>query len=821
MLNDLRYALRSLRQNPGFAFTAIVSIALAIGANAAIFSLGDAVLMRPLPVRDPTRVVSLRSISPSSSATSLVGTGTDISYPDFVDFRDKSHSFDGLVAYTLKAAGFAKDEHTQARLKMGYVVSGNLFQVLGVEPVLGRAFRPDEDEVPERDAVIVLAHNFWMEEFAAAPSVIGSRIRLNGIDFTVIGVAPESFTGMDQYIQPAFFVPFMMAPKLDAKENLHSRDLRELGAKGRLKPKVTLQAANAEISSIAKSLEESYPTTNKGFGAAVRTENQIRLDRNPSSAAQVTALFTLVAVVLLIACSNVANLVLGRGRARAREIAVRLAIGASRFRLFRQLMAENILIALAGGALGVLFAEFAIEFFSTVEFLTDEPIKLDFEIGHRVLLFSLLVSIASAILFGAVPALQSTKADLGSALKAGSLHGGRKHFFGRDALVIAQLAGSLVLLMHATGAYRTSASMLVNRGFRIDHLLTMRFDTEVGGYTSKQSEQFYTILTDRTRTLAGVKSVALTYTLPLSSNTRLRTVIPEGYQFPVGQKSAGVFSSTVDEHYFETIGIPRVRGRGFLSTDTSDSPRVAIVNEAFAAKYLTTDPIGKRIRLEGATGPLVEVVGITATSKYLFVGESPTGFLYLPLTQNPEPRLTMLVEACGDPAPLSEAVRELVRSIDANVPILSVRTMEDVFQRTSVQGMNLVITIFGVGSLIGLVLALVGLYAVVAYQVARRTREIGIRMALGAERQQVMRMVLKHAATVGVAGINIGLILSYALGGVFRGSAPDPAQVSAVSGPSLFMILPIALLLTTLLAAAAIPARRASRVDPMIALREE
>ena len=817
MFKDFRQALRSLRQNPGFALAAIISIALAIGVNAAAFSFVDTLVFRPLPVRDAGRVVSLRMISPSATATAMANTGTDLSYPDYVNFRDNSRSFDGLIAYGLKSAGFAMDAHTQARLKLAYVVSGNFFQVLGADPTVGRAFRPDEDEVPGRDAVVVLANDFWKQEFAGNPSVVGTQIRLNGITFTVIGVAPESFTGLDQIIQPAFFVPFMMAPKLDGKDNLHTRDYRVLSVKGRLRPGVAIDTASAEISAMAKSLEQTHPVTNKGFGALVRTENQIRLDKTPAYGALVISLFTIVTPVLLIACSNVANLVLGRGGARAREIAVRLAIGASRFRLIRQLMAENLLLAIGGGALGLFLAGFAVEYFSTLDIVSDEPIKLVFSIDQRVLFFTLLTSIASAILFGLVPAFHSSRADLGHALKAGAMPNARKQFFGRNALVIVQIAGSSFLLMAGSGAYFSSSSMLAERGFRIDHLLTMRFDTDLGGYTSKQSEQFYSLLTERTRNLPGVKSTALTSSIPLTSMLQLKTVIPEGYSFPAGQKSVDLFSSTVDEHYFETQGILLTRGRGFLVTDSADSPRVAVVNEAFATKYLGTDPIGKRIRLEGENGPWTEIVGITATGKYVSVAEQPTGFLYLPLRQTPEPRLTMLVESYGDPVLLTGTIRDVVHSIDSNVPILSTLTMEDLFQRSFVQVLHLVLFILAATSLTGLVLSLVGLYAVVSYQTDRRTREIGIRMALGAERQQVMRIVLKHAAAVGVTGIVVGLSLSFAL----REALSGAGGMAPRSGPvALMFLIPTALMLTVL-AAAAIPARRASHVDPMVALREE
>jgi predicted permease len=811
MLNDLRYAIRTLRQNPGFALTAIVCIALGIGANATIFSLGDGYVLRPLPVPNPSQVVKLSARTPS-------GTFGDMSYRDFVDYRDKLQSFDGLVAYALTPFGFARDSKAQSQMKYGFLVSGNFFRVMETEPRIGRGFRPDEDRVPGRDAVIVLAHTFWESEFASDQSVIGRHIRLNGLDFTVVGVAPESFTGMDQLIRPAFFVPAQMGPAMLASNNdlLTNRGNREFTVKGRLKPGVSMHAADAEASALAKSLEMSYPATNRAFGAALRTELQARIDDNPVTPLMIAVLFAIVMVALLIACANVANLMLSRGQVRAREIAVRLAIGASRGRLVRQLMTESLVIALAGGALGLLVAQFGVEVISTLPTADEIPIQIAVQLDARALWFTLLVSLATAILFGLVPALQSTQSDLAPALKAGPSDQSRKRFFGRNALVTVQIAGSVVLLVAASQLFRGFGYLLShNPGFRFDHRLTMSFDPSLIRYTPEQTVQFYKTLMDRAREVPGVKSAALSSSIPMGS-WRGETVIPEGYQFPRRQESAAVWAGTVDDHYFQTLGIPLLDGRGFQPADRADSPRVAVVNQLFAKHYLGKNPIGKRIRLEQPDAPWMEVVGVTPTTKYAQLFEPALDYVYLPFSQNPRGQMTLIAEAYGDPTALAAPLREMVHSIDANVPIYGVRTMAEIMDQRAVRLMHLLNGIVASIGLLGLGLALVGLYAVVAYQVARRTREIGIRMALGADRPQVVKMILKQAAAMGFTGVGIGLVLSFA------GSRVLSASVMATPGfdPVLFTLVPLCLLLTTVMAAG-IPARRATRIDPMLALRQD
>jgi len=817
MLKEIRYAFRTLLQKPAFAITAILSIALGVGANAGIFSLADALLLRPLPVARPSEVVSLRSQTLSQNSLLRFGSGV-LSYRDFEDFRDQNRFFASLVAFNLIPAGFARDSKSQAQLRMGFLATANFFHDLGIEPRLGRGFRPEENEAPGRDAVIVLSHELWEQEFESDQSIVGRMIRLSGLDFTVIGVAPESFTGMDQYVRPAFFVPAMMGPKLmpGTPELLTNRGNRQFNVKGRLKPGVTLAAASAEASAWAKSLEQSYPDTNKGVGASVRTEIQTRLDREPLMLIQQIILFGMVVVVLLIACANVANLQLSRGRARAREIAVRLAIGASRFQIVRQLMIENLLIALASGVMGLLVAEVFVKVFSTLETPGDVPVQLSFRLDGRVLVFTLLVAGVSAIVFGLVPAFVSTRRDLVAMMRSGESEQARKRFLGRTALVIVQIAGSFVLLVGAVQLYRGfSAALTGDYGFRTDHRLTMRFDPTVAGYNPKQTADFYLSVVDRTREVAGVKSAGLSFFVPTTIDFRQQAVIPEGYQFPPGQESAVVFADVVDHNMFDTLGVRLLRGRGFLRSDTADSPPVAIVNEAFAQKYLGSNPMGKRIQLNNSKGKWVEVVGMTFTGKYVAVTEPALEFLYLPLSQTPLSRMTMIVESFGDPAALVGPLKEMVRGIDPNLPIFRVRTLDDLFEQRTVKSLRVANGVFASAGFIGLGLALVGLYAVVSYQVARRTREIGIRMALGAERMHILKMILRHAGTMGVIGALIGLVLSIVISrGIAQSLGVSPFN------PVVFGFLAAGLIMTTLLAAA-VPARRASQIDPQQALRQD
>lgn len=830
LFQDLRYAFRTLKHNPGFAVVAIISLALGIGATSAIFSFASFMLLRPLPVPDASEIIIVQS---QLRGESLGGGGlTDyspLSYPDFEDLKTRNNSFAGFAASQYLQFGFASDKTALPQMKFGALVNGSFFSILGVRPELGRGFRDDEDKVVGRNPVVMLGHDLWKTDFASNADVIGKVILLNGLPFTIIGVAPESFTGPNNAIRADLYVPLAMQPTLAGlmQNELEARDLRLLTVYGRLKPGVGIRQAAVEARLISQQLAQSYPKTNGTCSMMVATYRMNQLTSVPIATMLCLFLLALAVMVLLIACANVMNLMLSRASGRSREIAVRLAMGAKRGRLIRQLLTESLVIAILGGVLGLVVAQAGANLFSQMRIPADVPLVMDVKLDRQVLLFTLVVSVASVVLFGLAPALQSTKPDLVSALKSTAAAEGKRHrLVGRNALVIAQVAGSLLLLIAGTQAYR-GASLLLSApaGFRSTHILLASFNPTLARDSAQQTKQFYKQLLDQARVLPGVKSAALAQAVPYVPMPPAIRVIPEGVQLPVGTEAVNVLSNTVSDDYFETIGVPIVEGRQFNDTDREDSERVAIVNERFAHNYYPNqNVIGKRLRLNSTDGAFVKIIGVAKQSKYIFPIEPSLEHLYLPLVQNlptgvggdwSPSGMTLMLETEGPSRQAAGPLRELVRRLNSRQPIYSVRSIEDVFDMRATKTLGLFIKAIGGLAMLGLVLALIGLYGLMTYSVSLRQREIGIRMAIGGDPPSVVRMVLRQGMMLAGSGVALGLVLSV------LASNPTAVRVYAhgFNWP-LVALVTIALLVMAALGAY-IPARRASQVDPNTVLRQE
>ena len=816
-LDDVRYAIRSLRRTPGLTAFVVVTLALGIGMTATPFSMLDALVFRPYPVPHPGDVVTLVSTSHDNAFDQF-------SYREYLDLRDKTKSYDGVIANApLATVGFSAEAGATPQVRGGLLVSGNYFRVLGVEPPLGRGFRQDEDEAPGRDAVVVLAADFWKREFASDPSVVGRTIRLNGKDFTVIGVAPETFTGLYIFDRPDFYMPLAMAPVFSTgaqKDFFVDRDDRGLTVRARLQPGTTLRQARNELAVLARDLEREYPKLNRDRGAAVRTMFEMRT-RDDETNWKFGVIFTVLALaVLLVACTNAAGLLLSRARTRTREIAVRLAIGAGRFRLIRLLLTESLVLALLGGLGGIAVGYAGIAALDTFTIPTELPVKIPFRMDTRVLLASLALSVVSALFCGLAPALQSARTNLVNGLKSadGDEPGhGRRRLWGRNALVVAQVAMSLMLLAASFLMFRGfQHSLAEGTGFAKDHLLMVRFDPRLVQYDAARTQQFYKLLTERARETFGVRSAALTQNPPLGlDNFDLVAFVPDGFQMPRGREHFTSAMDSVDEGFFQTMEIPVLRGRGFLASDAEDAPRVAIVNEQFAKHYWpSANAVGKRIRLESGTGKPVEIVGVAQTIKE--TSGRPTDFMYMPLAQHPVARLVLLLRSTGDPLELVRPVKDVVRALDANMPMLETRTYEDLYRYATVEGPRVAVVLVGTLGAVGLLLAIAGLYGLVSYNVSRRTREIGIRMAIGARPRDVLRLVMgKGLVLVGI-GTVIGLTMGFALEQLMNSMLFNAGGVDMTV---YLIVVPLMVLVTML--AAYVPARKATRIAPTLALRCE
>jgi len=819
MIQDVRFALRSLRRTSGLTAFVVITLALGIGMTSATFSMVDGLIFRPYPVPHPSNVVTLVSTTHDNSFDYF-------SYREYLDIRDKTDSYDGVIASAdMEAVGYSAEPAATPRIKGGMMVSGNYFHVLGVEPRLGRGFREDEDQAPGRNAVVVLGPDFWRHEFASDPSVVGRTIRLNGTEFTVIGVAPDSFPGMLTFGVPDFYAPLAMARVFTTnlqKNFFEDRDDRELNVKARLKPGTTLDQARNELAMLAQNLEREYPNVNRSRSAQVYTQFEARTQEDDNW--KFGVIFVILALaVLLVACTNVAGLLLSRARARTREIAVRLALGAGRFRLIRLLLTESLILASLGGLAGIAIGYGVVAWFhskDSIVFMTELPVAVPFRMDTRILLASVALSVFSALLCGLAPALQSARVDLVSGLKSADADvPGRKRLWGRNLLVVAQVSMSLMLLTASFLMARSfQHSLLDGTGFAKDRLLMVKFDPRLVQYNAAQTKQFYKLLADRVREVPGVQNEALTQNIPLGQDEFYGLAfVPDAFQMPPDRENFNSTMDTVDEGYFETLGIPILRGRGFLASDTADASRVAVVNERFAKHYWPAgDAVGKHIRLDSRTGTPVEIVGIASTIKYQSTFEKPMDFVYLPLAQHPISRMVLMLRSSGDPLKLVQPVKDIVRSLDPNLPMLQTRSYEDLYLNAAVKGPGIAIQLVGTMGLVGLLMAIAGLYGLVAYNVSRRTREIGIRMALGAANSDVLRLVMgKGLVLVGI-GTVIGLAMGFAVEQLMNSMLFNVGGVDIVA----YIIVVPSLFLVTMLAAY-VPARRAAQIAPTQALRYE
>ena len=823
LLQDLKYSTRLLRRSPGFTVAVVLSLALGIGVNTAIFSVVDGLLFRPLPVPQSDRLVSLQHRAPSSSLYN------SMSFPDYAHYRDHNTVFSGLAAHEPVQVSVLDGDRS---LKLdGEIVSGNYFAVLGIQPALGRWFYPDEDRIPGASPVVVLGYGYWQRWFGGDPGVLGKRITVNRHEFSIIGVAPRGFTGLPAGSgapRAEFWAPVSMfreiIPQLGDFDLLHYWGNHWILVSGRLKPEVSIAQAEAALGTASDQLREQWSKvwgSMKSWGdnpsrwkaalvpaAEARVAQQVRR----SVTTFVWMLAGTVALVLLMACFNVAGLELTRALKRQREIAVQLSLGADRGRVVRQLLVESLLLATAGGAAGVLIARWTAAFLASFRAPFRVPLAVESELDSRVLAFAVGLSILCAVLSGLVPARRASACDLASAMKVDSagLLAGRQQSRLRGAIVGAQVALSIVFLAGAGLFLRTlanarAADVTVDPG----HVLLTQLNPRERGYDEARGQRFYSGLLDRLHAIPGVKSAALVLVVPLGGRRG-------GTNIKTADGEVQVDFNTVSPRYFETVGIPVLRGRGFTDQDRASSPPVVVINERFARRFFPgEDPVGKWVKLTWAATPQAEVIGIVRDGQFMSVRQPVKPCFYRPLAQMYWGNMALEVRTAGEPAAFVTAVRREIQALDKDFPIGEVLTLRSHREAGLAQERLLASMLAGFAAL-GVALAAIGIYGVVSFAVGQRTREIGLRMALGANAASVLRLVLGGSLIFVSAGLAAGLAAALLLARfvssmLFGVSTSDPLTFGGIS----LLLTMVALL------AAWIPARRATKIDPMEALRYE
>jgi predicted permease len=806
---DIRFGFRILFKSPAFTIVAALSLALGIGANTAVFSIINASLLKPLPVEEPEHLMSVFTTDAKNPGN------LPTSHLNFIDYRDQNQVFSGLLAYTFAQVSLTRGETTEPIF--GLVVSGAYFDVLGVKAASGRTFMPDEDKTPGSHPVVVLSHGLWQRSFGGDPNLVGKTISLNRHDFTVIGIVPEGFTGTDLGPGPDFWVPMMMHNQAQPGFDWYNeRRGLFLFLIGRLKPGMNVEQAQASLKKFAGQLAQSYPRENEGRGARIVPLLQARID--PDGTGQLLlasgVMMGVVALVLLIACANIANLLLARASARRKEIAMRLALGAGRGRLIRQLLTESLVLSLMGGVAGFLVAFWAKDLLRSFDPVGGGPNAPPVAtMNFRVLGFTLLVSLLSGVIFGLAPALQASKPDLVLTLK-GETPAPTRRAFGfnlRKALVVIQVALSLVSLISAGLFVRSLRNaQAVNPGFITDNILLAGFNLGREGMDRPQGVNFQRQLVERVAALPGAQSVTIASNRPFGGGFR-RSVFLEG-QAPT-ERGVLVQVNNVGLRFFETMGIQLIKGRDFTERDGENAPQVVIVNETMARRFWPNqDAVGKRFRFFGDEF-YREVVGVARDTKYNSLTEANAPFIYMPLLQNYADAGTLHVRATGDAAQMTAAVRDVAKELAPNVPLLNVQTLSDRIDQ-SLDGQRSQTRLLAFFGLLALLLSSIGIYGVMAYSVAQRTREIGIRMAMGARSRNVLSLVVRQGMTLVMVGVALGLIGAFAvtrlIGSLLFGvTAADPATFVVAS----LLLVGVAAL------AGYLPARRATKVDPLIALR--